>query len=174
MRISVHSDLPFAIFRYDPEDEWQMREEAQRLGTRLRGKGKQVVSISLGELMWEAIEASEGIDAIVELEKEHGFEMAQDQVTTYLSDPNWRPLPDALAEKLSACDPERHVAFLMRAAALAPSIYPISRLLDEMHGRTSVPAVLFYPGSIDGPTGLQFMGLPGRATLGNYRVKIYG
>ena len=49
----------------------------------------------------------------------------------------------------------------------------MSSLLDEMKGKTQVPTVLFYPGSIEGTTGLRFMNLKDRDALGNYRVKIY-
>jgi len=37
-----------------------------------------------------------------------------------------------------------------------------------------VTTILFYPGSIEGTTGLRFMGLKDREALGSYRVKIYG
>ncbi len=135
--------------------------------------GKRVHTISLADLLWEAIEDCEGLDALVELEKERGFEVAQQQVTTYLSDPDWRPLPDILAERLEAFDPERDIVFLVRASAMAPALYHMSRLLDEMQGRTQVTTILFYPGTIEGTTGLRFMGLKSREAMGNYRVKIY-
>ncbi|RLB13821.1 MAG: hypothetical protein DRG63_09605 [Deltaproteobacteria bacterium] len=64
----------------------------------------------------------------------------------------------------------------MRAGVLAPSIYRCSTLLDQMHGRTMVPIILFYPGSVEGGADLRFMNMEDRANLGayNYRVKIYG
>ena len=34
-RISVYRDLPFAIFRYDPCEEWALRRETHLLTTRL-------------------------------------------------------------------------------------------------------------------------------------------
>jgi hypothetical protein len=83
-------------------------------------------------------------------------------------------LPDALTERLRRLDPEKHIAFLMRASAMAPAIYHMSKLLDEMQGRTLVPTILFYPGTLEGTTGLRFMALKDREALGNYRVKIYG
>ena len=174
MRISAYHDLPFAILRYDPEEEWELRREARHLATRLGHSGKQVQVISLADLLWEAIERSEGLDAVVELERARGFETAQAQVTTNLSDPDWSPLPDLLAERLRLLDPARHIAFLLRAAAMAPALYHLSRLLDEMQGRTQLPTVLFYPGALEGANGLRFMGLHSRETTGNYRVKIYG
>lgn len=57
---------------------------------------------------------------------------------------------------------------------MSPGIFQMSQLLDKMHGRSRVHTVLFYPGSIEGTTGLRFMDLRDRDALGNYRVKIYG
>lgn len=173
-RISVYRDLPFAILRYDPQEEWEVRHEARLLAARLENAGKKVVEVSMAELLWEAIDASEGLSAVVDLEKDRGFEAAQEQVNSYLSDPDWCPLPDLLARRIAHLDPQRHVVFLMRAAAMSPAIYQMSRLLDEMQGRTGVMTILFYPGTLEGITGLRFMALKERETPGNYRVKIYG
>jgi len=173
-RISVYHDLPFAILRYDPQEEWILRREVRFLSTRLKSAGKEVVTISLAQLLWEIIESAEGLDAIVELERRQGFEKAQAQITTYLSDENWFLLPKHLADKMNAFDPRKTIVFLTRAASLSPAIYHLSKLLDEMQGQTQVPAILFYPGSLEGATGLRFMGMKDRDSLGNYRVKIYG
>lgn len=173
MRISVYHDLPFAILRYDPDEEWQLRREARLLATRLEGLGKNVHLLSLADMLWQAIEETEGIATIIEMEQDLGFAKTQEQVTTYLSDSDWRPLPDLLSERLSKFDPAKDVVFLLRAAAMAPAIYQMSKLLDEMHGRTLVPTILFYPGTLEGSTGLRFMALKEREALGNYRVKIY-
>lgn len=173
-RISVYHDLPFAILRYDPDHEWQLRREVRMLRTRLDDAGKDVHTIPMSELLWEAIDKSEGLDAVVELERTRGYEEAQEQVTTYLSNRTWCPLADLLAERLSALDPQRSVAFLTRVGAMAPGLYHMSMLLDQMQGRTRVTTIMFYPGSIDGTTGLRFMDLKEREALGNYRVKIYG
>lgn len=173
-RVSVYDDLPFAILRYDPEQEWKLRHEVRLLANRLGNVGKEALIISLADLLWEVIEASEGLDAVVELEKQRGFDAAQDQVTTYLSDRDWRPLADVLAERLDGLDPDKHIVFLIRAGAMAPALYHMSRLLDEMQGRTRVTTILFYPGTLEGNTGLRFMDLKDREALGNYRVKVYG
>jgi hypothetical protein len=173
-RINVYHDLPFAILRYDPADEWDLRREAKLLATRLEATGRQVHLIPMSELLWKAIDESEGMDEVVALERSQGYVAAQEQVTTYLSDRDWRPLADLLAERLAKLDPGRDVAFLTRVGAMAPGIYHMSKLLDQMHGKTRVTTVLFYPGSLEGTTGLRFMDLKDRDALGNYRVKIYG
>ena len=173
-RISVYHDLPFAILRYDPHDEWLLRREVRLLATRLQEAGREVHTISISELLWEAIEKSEGLEAVVELERDRGYLEAQEQVTTYLSDRDWCPLADLLAERLEKHDQENSIALLTRLAAMAPGIYHMSKLLDQMQGKTRVTTIMFYPGSIEGTTGLRFMDLKDREALGNYRVKIYG
>jgi Domain of unknown function (DUF1788) len=173
-RISVYHDLPFAILRYEPTEEWELRREARLLATRLEAFGKEVHSISMSALLWLAIEETEGLEAVVGLERDRGYLAAQEQVTTYLSDRDWRPLADLVAERLAAYDPARSIVFLTRVAAMAPGLYHMSKLLDQLQGKTQVTTILFYPGSIEGTTGLRFMDLKDREALGNYRVKIYG
>lgn len=179
-RIGVYHDLPFAIFRYDPCAEWDLRREIRLLETRLLGAGKQVHIIPMSNLLWSALDKvhekddDEGLEAVIELEKQRGFVEAQQQVTTYLSTNVWVPLWDLLAETLASIDAENSVVFLTRAAAMSPGIFHMSMLLDKMHGKTEVTTILFYPGSIEGTTGLRFMDLKDRDALGNYRVKIYG
>ena len=128
----------------------------------------------MSELLWEAIEKSEGLEAVVELERDRGYLEAQEQVTTYLSDRDWCPLADLLVDRLEKHDPEKSIAFLTRVAAMAPGIYHMSKLLDQMQGKIRVTTIMFYPGSIEGTTALRFMDLKDREALGNYRVKIYG
>lgn len=179
IRISVYHDLPFAIFRYEPGDEWEMRREVKNLETRLANSGKRVVELSLESMLWDALRAIEeedlddGYHALVDLEKHEGFLAAQEVLITYLSSKEWCSLAEIVARRLNALDPARDIAFLLHAAAMAPDFYQMSRLLDELHGRTMVPAILYYPGTLEGTTGLRFMDLRNREATGNYRVKIY-
>ena len=179
-RINVYHDLPFAIMRYDPTDEWELRREIKLLATRLEAAGKEVHIIPMSELLWSALERvhqkddDEGMEAVIALERERGYVEAQQQVTTYLSSKVWIPLWDLLAERLASISPENSVVFLTRVAAMSPGIFHMSMLLDKMQGKTKVTTILFYPGSIEGTTGLRFMDLKDREALGNYRVKIYG
>jgi BREX protein BrxB len=178
-RINVYHDLPFAIMRYDPANEWELRREIKLLATRMEALGKEVHIIPMSELLWSALEKvrqkddDEGLEAVVELEKQRGYVEAQQQLTTYLSSKVWIPLWDLLAERLAPIKPENSVVFLTRVAAMSPGIFHISMLLDKMLGKTKVVTILFYPGSIEGTTGLRFMDLKDRDALGNYRVKIY-
>ena len=179
-RINVYHDLPFAIMRYDPTDEWELRREIKLLATRLEAVGKEVHIVPMSELLWSALEQvhekddDEGLEAVIALEKDRGYVEAQQQVTTYLSSHVWVPLWDLLAQRLASINTDNSVVFLTRAAAMSPGIFHMSMLLDKMHGRTEAATILFYPGSIEGATGLRFMDLKDRDALGNYRVKIYG
>ena len=176
-RISVYRNLPFAILRYEPNADWTLRHELRLLATRLEEVGKRVHFLSLGRLLHQAIEESEGLDAVIELERTRGYLAAQEQVTTYLSDPDFHPLPTLVADwinGLPAVDAKRDIVFLTRATAMAPAIYHMSKLLDELQGRTAITTVLCYPGGLEGTTGLRFMNLQHREAMGNYRVKIYG
>src|SRR5436309_4229772 len=79
-RISVYHDLPFAILRYDPAEEWELRREVKLLATRLEATGREVHVIPMSEFLWRAIDETEGLNAVVELERERGYPAAQDQV----------------------------------------------------------------------------------------------
>jgi len=170
-----HADLPFAIFWYPPGDEWTMRGEIRRLAVRVQNKtGKEVVPVSLAELLWQAIEETVGIDDLAEAERASGFQHAQDTVNALITDRRFRPLPDMLAARMEGLSPERHIAFLTRAAAFAPLIYTMSALLEQIKlHRILVPTVLFYPGSKEGVTSLRYMDLRIKEALGNYFVPIY-
>lgn len=177
---SMSVDLPFAIFRYDPlqqeENEWQVRREINHLAIRVTNvTGKLVKVISLAELYWRAIEQSEGIDALIELEQQRGFLDAETQVSVYLTDPDWCPLTGLLIEEIErqALDAKRNIIFLTRAGVFAPTSYRISALLEQLMGRMTVPTVLFYPGTWR--ESLNFLGLRTKdEPLASYRVKIYG
>ena len=174
MRHYNNSGLPFAVFCYPPEQEWAMRTEISLLQTRLQNSTERAIrTISLAELLWQAVDESEGIEAVTSLEQRSGFDAAQEQIQTYLSDGIFRPLPDLLAERLAQLDPSRHLAFIVRAGALAPNIYRVSKLLDEMMGRTRVPCVLFMPATTEGRSSLRFMGIAENEGRGSYHTKVY-
>lgn len=171
-------DLPFAIFRYDPahpeEGEWRVRREVLNLKTRVESKtGRRVHLLPLSDLFWRSISEAEGLETLVALERQRGFRAAQQQVHTYLSDPDWPCLPVLLREAAGGLDPRRDYLFLTRATVFAPAAYRISALLEQMKDRLTVPTVLFYPGTWTG--SLNYMGMRSDDALpGSYRVKIYG
>jgi len=172
MRHYIYSDLPFAIFCYRPGQEWEMRGEIRRLKTRLE-KVRKVEVISLADLMWQSINESEGLNAVQALERESGFLAAQTQVSRYLSDRDWNPLRDLLKGQLDALLPSTQIAFIVRAGALSPNVYRVSKLLDEMKGRTRLPCVLFLPATTEGQTNMKYMGIAENEARGSYHTKVY-
>jgi hypothetical protein len=170
--------LPFAIFRYDPfaadESEWRVRAEVQKLAIRVQNEtGNRVGVISLAELFWRSILESESIDALVELERDHGFEAAERQVNSYLSDEDFTTLQNLLIKAAEVQPASTRVLFLIHATVFAPAAYRISSLLEQISGSLKTPAVLFYPGSWNHT--LNYMGMrTDDQSMGSYRVKIYG
>jgi hypothetical protein len=171
-RISAYHDLPFAILHYDPTDEFLARKQFQMFATRLRNAGRRVHAISVARLVWQAIRDTEGIQAVAEDEQQFGFNRAQETVAMLLSDDAFSPLPDQIERRMKGLDPKIDVVFLLRIASLAPAIYRSAKLLDEMHGRTMVPILLFYPGTLDGENSLRFMDLSEREQTGAYRDEL--
>ena len=172
MRVGVYAGMPFAILRYDPPEEWTVRREARLLATRLEEVGREVVFISLADVLWEAIAECEGLEAIVRQERESGFVTAQAQITRWLSDKHWAPIEILLNRRMHGLDPHRHVVFLHRAAAMAPAMYFLSTMLDKLN--TEVTTILWYPGAREGENQLRFMDMQGRDALSTYRATIYG
>ncbi len=109
-------ELPFAIFRYDPntaeESEWLVRRKIQLLATQIQNQTQQpVVILSLADLFWRSIQESEDIENLFHLEQQHSFSVAERQVHQYLSDPDFRPLCDLLREEEKRLPKNTRVSF---------------------------------------------------------------
>lgn len=168
-KISAYHDMPYAIFLYPPEDEFALRKEIALLKTRLEQTGKRVTVISLAECLWEGLNSEISLPEFIEAERSMGVDKAVETAHEIISVN--RPLPDLVAKRiLSDAMPMKDVAFIVRAGALFP-IYRTSALLEKLQGKVIVPAILFYPGLLDGPAGLKFMGV--LEAEHNYRPKIF-
>jgi hypothetical protein len=168
-QLSAYHNMPYAIFPYDPKEEFALRAELGRLSTRLSQKGKRVTSISLAECLMSALAAHAPLAELVEAEKNVGLASASETVHEVLA--SYAPLVDLVAERMPpTADPHVDVVFIVRAGALFP-LYRTSSLMEQLTGRVAVPTVLFYPGTLDGPAGLRFMGVLDAEH--NYRPKIF-
>ena len=169
-RISAYHNMPYAIFHYPPEEEIPLRAELAMLTTRLEQIGKRVTTISLAECLADAL-AAEGLTTarIANAERRTGTEKMTDTIHKVISER--RPLDDLVAARMpQEADPLRDVVFIVRAGSLFP-FYRTSSLLEQLKGKLDVPAVLFYPGELDGVAGLKFMGVLDAGH--NYRPKIF-
>ena len=168
-RISAYHDMPYALFRYEPDEEFDLRKQVTLLETRLTQIGKRVKRISLAECLDEAMRSQRPLDEWFTAEREQGTDTIVETVHSVLSE--YAPLVDLVAARMpdepnALCD----VVFILRTGALFP-VYRTFSLLEQLKGRVSVPTVLFYPGDLDGAAGLRFMGV--LAAEHNYRPKIF-
>jgi hypothetical protein len=168
-RISAYHDMPYALFRYDPEEEFDLRKQVTLLETRLSQKGKRVRRISLAECLDEAMRSQRPLEDWFAAEREQGVETIVETVHSVLSE--YSPLVNLVAARMPENpDPLRDVVFIMRTGALFP-VYRTFSLLEQLKGQVQVPTVLFYPGDLDGAAGLRFMGVLDAEH--NYRPKIF-
>ena len=168
-RISAYHDMPYALFRYEPEEEFELRRQVSLLETRLTQKGKRVKRISLAECLDKAMTAQRPLAEWFNAEREQGTETIVETVHSVLSE--YTPLVDLVAEQMpDDPDPLSDIVFIMRTGALFP-VYRTFSLLEQLKGRVTVPTVLFYPGDLDGAAGLRFMGV--LAAEHNYRPIIF-
>jgi hypothetical protein len=168
-RLSAYHDMPYAIFRYNAEDEFEMRTEVHGLRTRLENAGKRVSQISLAECLLTAIVSQRPLEQWCDAERASGPDDITQTLTNLLDD--YQPLVELVAERMPAdADPTRDVIFIVRTGALFP-VYRTFSLLEQLKGRVIAPTILFYPGDLDGAAGLRFMGVFDAEH--NYRPKIF-
>lgn len=168
-KISSYHDMPYAIFRYDPEEEFDLRTQVSLLHTRLSQRGKSVARISLAECLDEAMRSQRPLAEWFAAEREHGVETVVETVHAVLAKDC--PLVDVVAKRMpKSPDPTRDLVFIVRTGALFP-VYRTFSLLEQLKGRVQAPTILFYPGELDGASGLRFMGVLDAEH--NYRPKIF-
>jgi hypothetical protein len=169
-QISAYHNMPYAIFHYPPEEEISLRSELSLLRTRLEQAGKRVTLISLADCLAEALTAEGLTPKRIEMaERRTGTVKMIDTIHQVIS--RRRPLDDMVAARVPPdARADRDIVFIVRAGALFP-FYRTSSLLEQLKGKLDVPAVLFYPGELDGVAGLKFMGV--LEAEHNYRPKIF-
>jgi Domain of unknown function (DUF1788) len=168
-RISAYHDMPYALFRYDPEEEFELRKQVTLLETRLTQKGKRVKRISLAECLDEAMRSQRPLNEWFSAEREQGTDTLVETVHSTLSE--YVPLVDLVTERMpDKPNPLRDIVFILRTGALFP-VYRTFSLLEQLKGHVTAPTVLFYPGDLDGAAGLRFMGVLDAEH--NYRPKIF-
>ena len=168
-KLSAYHDMPYALFRYDPEQEYDLRRELTMLATRLTQKGKRVTRISLAECLLEAMTSQRPLEDWYDAERNGSVDEVVQTITNVLE--QYAPLVDLVAAKMPADpNPRTDVVLISRTGALFP-VYRTFSLLEQLKGRVVVPTVLFYPGDLDGASGLRFMGV--LEAEHNYRPKIF-
>ena len=172
--LSTYTDMPFGIFLYPPEDEWELRQSLRDLVVRLENAGKTVQRLSMALLLEQSIEAAGlSLEEIAQGETDLGIAMVRDTIRDVLSGKaaGSTPLDQLVAEAVETSKPTTsHIVFLERVGALF-GLHRPSALLENLHHKVSHPVVLFYPGQRDGPAGLRFM--DEAEADHNYRPKLF-
>jgi hypothetical protein len=183
-RISTMRNYRFAIVQYDPQEEFKLRGEVQRLSADLTANGWMVLSINLQKLLLDRVRAQGGdwVQRVIEmetrmaeLERERGLNYLKSRLTPLIEGPDGivadcRRIIGEYADKHPE-SVDRTLALIGRAGALYP-FFRSSALLRHLDGGTrNVPVVLLYPGERRGPTGLSFMGMI--SPDNDYRPRIY-
>jgi hypothetical protein len=170
-KISTYHDMPYAIFRYDPDEEFLLRQQVTMLETRLSQQGKRIRRISLAEMLERAMVLSgRTLAEWFDIERQMGTELVIETIHSVLAEGKIT-LIDLVASQLPEDgDPRYDVVFILRTGALFP-VYRTFSLLEQLKGRVVVPTVLFYPGDLEGAAGLRFMGVLDAEH--NYRPKIF-
>jgi hypothetical protein len=172
--LSTYTDMPFGIFLYPPEDEWELRQALRDLEVRLENAGKSVQRLSMAQLLEQSIAAAGlSLEEIAQGEADLGIAMVRDTIRDVLSGKaaGSTPLDQLVAEAVDASKPTTsHIVFLERVGALF-GLHRPSALLENLHHKVSHPVVLFYPGQRDGPAGLRFMNE--LDSDHNYRPKLF-
>jgi hypothetical protein len=168
-RISTYHDMPYALFHYDPAEEFELRRQISLLVTRLEQSSKRVTRISLAECLFFALKSQNDLEAWYDAERSVGVDDTIQTITNVLE--TYAPLVDLVAERMPENpDPKSDIVLINRTGALFP-VYRTFSLLEQLKGRVSVPTILFYPGHVDGASGLKFMGVLDAEH--NYRPKIF-
>lgn len=189
-RISTMRNYRFALLVYQPEEEFALRQHAERLVTDLTSSGWSVLTISLQRLLFDRIRklGAPVVDQLIEMERhitranragaepDRGLNFLRDQLAPLIEGPSG--IAADVAERIrdhtskNAASEDRTLVLVGRAGALYP-FFRTSALLKHLDGRTGqVPVVLLYPGKRQGEAGLSFMDrtAPDR----DYRPRIYG
>jgi hypothetical protein len=176
--ISTYHGVPFGLFAYPPTAERDVRREVRMLATRIEHETpRRVTTISMADLLWEAIRRAYPPDgrALFEAERsmaaeepERRLEQLQETIRAVVSD--ICPIPGVIAARANALSPTKDIVFLVRVGALYPA-YRASALLENLMGNVRVPTILFYPGTRTGSNTLRFM--DSLEALHGYRHKIF-
>src|SRR6266850_560723 len=97
-RISAYHDMPYALFRYDPDEEFELRKQVTLLETRLSQKGKRVKRISLAECLDEAMRSQHPLEEWFTAEREQGVGTVVETVHSVLSE--YTPLVNLVAARM--------------------------------------------------------------------------
>lgn len=186
-QISTMRNYRFAILPYEPGEEFKLRGLVRRLSDELKGRGWNVLGISLHRLLLDRLKGvdpnvlesiisrEERLNGKAEGDKDRGLNHLKQKISPLIEGEEGiaRDVVRLVNEFADGHPGEinRTLILLGRAGALYP-FFRSSALLKHIDGKTrNLPVVLLYPGERKDSSALSFMGqLPAD---GDYRPRIY-
>jgi hypothetical protein len=159
---------PVFYFVHAPHQDLELRTNLPILVEMLRQDGKEVITISLADLVWELIDVSGRWNDWLEAEPEADLAQINEAVRDVLRAENG--LVETVAGYVTQHIPDR-VLFLTDAGLVHP-YFRLRSLESGLHDRVQIPTVIFYPGRRSGQYGLHFLGFYWED--GNYRSILIG
>lgn len=183
-RISTMRNYRFAILTYEPEKEFEMRQRIRGLSDELRGKGWNVLPISLQQLLLDRLKAEDPrvLESVMRMEHRlyekdpaRSLKHLKDKLTRYIegADGIAKDVIETIGQFADDHPEQSHqtLFFLGRTGALYP-FFRSSALLKHIDGKTrNLPVVVLYPGKREGRQALSFMGE--LSTDRDYRPRVY-
>jgi hypothetical protein len=159
---------PIFYFVHAPHQTLELRTKIPLWAAVLRQDGRDVVTLSLADLVWDLIDASGRWDDWLEAESEAELMHINEAVRDVLRAEHG--LVETVARYVAQSIPAR-VLFLTDAGLVHP-YFRLRSLESGLHDRVQVPTVIFYPGRRSGQYGLHFLGF--YSVDGNYRSTLLG
>lgn len=159
---------PVFYFVHAPHQTLELKTKLPLWSAMLRQDGKEVVTLSLADLVWERIDASGRWHDWLEVEPEAELVQINEAVRDVLRAETG--LVETVAEYVAQPIPGR--VFFLTDAGLVHPYFRLRSLESGLHDRVQVPTVIFYPGRRSGQYGLHFLGF--YSVDGNYRSTLLG
>ena len=159
---------PVFYFVHAPSQMLELRTKIPLWSAMLRQDGREVVTISLADLVWELIDASGRWDDWLAVEPDAELADINESVRDVLRAENG--LVERVAGYVTRQNP--HQVLFLTDAGLVHPYFRVRSLESGLHDRVQVPTVIFYPGRRSGQYGLHFLGF--YSVDGNYRSTLIG
>jgi hypothetical protein len=159
---------PVFYFVHAPEQTLELKNKIPLWTAMFRKVGRDVVTVSLADLVWKIIDESGRWDDWLENESEYDTSEVNESIRDVLRGTNG--LVETVANYVTKEIPNR-LLFLTDAGLVHP-YFRLRSLESGLHDRVKIPTVIFYPGRRSGQYGLHFLGF--YSVDGNYRSALIG
>jgi hypothetical protein len=159
---------PVFHFVYPPESMLELKRRLPLWTSKAVKAGFKVHRVSLANILWDVVDKSGRWDDWIASEAEAEWDQINRAVRDVLSQGN--AFLDRVIER-TASAPKDAVALLTEAELLHP-YFRVRAIENALHGKITIPTVIFYPGRHSGQFSLQFLGY--YPVDGNYRSTLLG